>query len=115
MHRPNGSPAEYHRRQYGGHIAAEQIGAHACDIAYIITHIICNRRRVSGVIFGDARFYFPDKVGADIGRLCIDTAANTGEKCNGFCPEGKAGEDFDGPGHLFGVDAASAQKWLSAG
>ncbi len=66
----------------GADIGLEQVCAHARNVAYVIAYVICNNRRVTGVILRNARLYLTNKIRANVCRLCVYTAANTSEQSN---------------------------------
>ena len=63
----------------GHDIGLEQIGGHAGAVADIVADIVGDRRRVAGIVLGNSGLDLADQVGADVGRLGEDAAAETGE------------------------------------
>jgi hypothetical protein len=61
-------------------VGLEQVGAHAGDVADVVAHVVGDGRRVAGVVLGDAGLDLADEVGADVGGLGVDAAADTGEQ-----------------------------------
>ena len=60
-------------------IGFEQVGGHAGAIADIVADIVGDRRRVARIVLGDAGFDLADEIGADVGALGEDAAAEAGE------------------------------------
>lgn len=56
----------------------KQIGSHSSHISHIITDIVSNHSRVARVVFRNVHFDFSDEIGANVGRLGVDSASNTG-------------------------------------
>ena len=70
---------EHHRRTDGDDIGFEQIGGHAGAVADIVTDVVGDDRGVAGVVLGDSGLDLADQVGADVGGLGEDAAAETRE------------------------------------
>ena len=70
---------EHHRRDDGHRIGLEQVGRHAGAVADVVADVVGDRRRVARIVLGDAGFDLADEVGADVGALGEDAAAETGE------------------------------------
>ena len=74
---------EDRRQQHGGDdghgVGLEQVGGHAGAVADIVADVVGDHGRVARVILGDAGLDLADQVGADIGALGEDAAAETGE------------------------------------
>ena len=77
-----------------------QIGTHAGDVADVVADIVRDGGRVARVVFGDAGFHLADQVGAHIGRLGVDAAADTGEEGLGRGPHAE-GDHRGGHMHQF--------------
>ncbi len=69
------------RRKNRASVGFEQVGAHARDVAHVVTYVIGDGSRVARVVLGDARFDLAHQVGAHVSSLCVDTATNTGKQC----------------------------------
>ena len=80
-------------RDHRPDIRFEQVGAHAGDVADVVTDVVRDGGRVARVILGDARFDLADEVGSDVSRLGVDTAADAGEERDRRCAEGEARHD----------------------
>ena len=74
---------EDRRQQHGGDdghgVGLEQVGGHAGAVAHVVAHVVGDHGGVAGVVLGDAGLDLADQVGADIGALGEDAAAETGE------------------------------------
>ncbi len=77
----------------GTDIGLEQVGAHTGDVADVITDVIGDNSGVSRVIFRDTGFDFTDKVGTDVSRFGINTAADTTEESHSGSTEGETSDD----------------------
>ena len=73
---------EHHRRHHCHHIGLEEVRRHAGAVADIVADVVGDRRRVARIVLGNARFDLADEVGADVGALGEDAAAETGEDRN---------------------------------
>ena len=70
---------EQHRRDDRDDIGLEQVGRHAGAVADIVADIVGDDGRVARVVLGDAGLDLADEVGADIGALGEDAAAEPRE------------------------------------
>ena len=77
----------------GAYIGLEQVSAHAGDVTDIVPDVVGDRSGVAGVVFRDAGFDFTDKVRADVRGFRVDTAADTGEECDGAGAQAEARDD----------------------
>ena len=70
-------------QQHGGDdghgIGLEQVGGHAGAVADVVADVVGDHRRIARIILGNAGFDLADQVGADVGALGEDAAAETGE------------------------------------
>ena len=73
---------------------AKEIGAHTGDITDVITDVVGDGGGVPRVVLGDARDDLTGEVGADVGSLGVDAAADAAEKRDGGAAETVAGEGF---------------------
>ena len=71
--------AEHHGGDDGHRIGLEQVGRHARAVADIVADIVGDGRRVARIVLGNAGFDLADEIGADVGALGEDAAAETGE------------------------------------
>jgi hypothetical protein len=99
--------AEHHGGQHGGHVAAEEVGAHAGHIAHVVAHVVGDGGGVARVILGDAGFHLAHEIGAHIGGLGVDATAHTGEERDALSTEGEAREHLEALHHLFAVGTPS--------
>ena len=72
--------AERHRGDDRGDVALVDVCAHAGDVADVVTDVVGDDARVTGVVLGDVRFDLADDVGADVGGLGVDAAADAREE-----------------------------------
>ena len=70
---------QQHGRDDGDGIGLEQIGGHAGAIADIVADIVGDHGRVARIVLGDAGLDLADEIGADIGALGEDAAAEPRE------------------------------------
>ncbi len=70
---------EHHGGDHGDGVGLEEVGRHAGAIADIVADVVGDGRRVAGIVLGNAGFDLADEIGADIGTLGEDTAAETRE------------------------------------
>ena len=86
---------QHHGDADGHDIGLEQIGGHAGAVADIVADIVGDGRRVAGIVLGDAGLDLADEVGADVGGLGEDAAAETGEDRDQRGAEGQSDERVD--------------------
>src|SRR3546814_17853816 len=72
--------------------SSDLIGGHAGAIADVIAHIVGDYGRVAGVVLGNARLDLADEIGADIGGLGEDAAAEAREDRNERSDERERGQ-----------------------
>ncbi len=82
----------------GAGVGFVQVGAHAGHVADVVADVVGDGGRVARVVLGDAGFDLADQVGADVGRLGEDAAADAGEQGLGRSAhaEGQHGGGDDG-------------------
>ena len=78
--RGEGCGAERRGGQHRTAVALVEVGAHAGHVTHVITHVVGNRRRIARVVLGDAGLDLAHQVGAHVGSLRVDAAADTGEE-----------------------------------
>ncbi len=61
-------------------VALEQVRAHAGDVAHVVAHVVGDDSRVAGIVLGNTRLDLAHEVGADVGGLRVDAAADTREQ-----------------------------------
>ena len=62
---------------------AEEVGAHAGDVAHVVSHVVGDGGGVVGIVLIQARHNLAHQVGTDIGGLGVDAAAHTTEHGHG--------------------------------
>ena len=60
-------------------VGLEQVRGHARAVAHVVADVVGDRGRVARVVLGDALLDLADEVGADVGRLGEDAAADPHE------------------------------------
>ena len=71
--------AEQHHGDGGDGVRLEEVGRHAGAVADVVAHVVGDHGRVARVVLGDPRLDLADEVGADVGGLREDAAAETRE------------------------------------
>ncbi len=128
---PPGSPpdgleqrnAEDHRADKLGGRRFEDVRATAGAIANVVADEIGDDGWIAGIVLGNTGLDLADKVGADVGSLGVDTAAELGEERDEACAEGESDDPVGRFGNLRGggvrtlgelvddrKDAADAEK-----
>ena len=97
------SDAEQHRGDRGHGVGLEQVGRHAGAVADVVADVVGDHGRVARVVLGDAGLDLADEVGADVGGLRVDAAAEPGEDRDERAAEGEPDE----------VVIAECGVWLS--
>ena len=97
--------------QHGGHhgdgVGFKEVGGHAGAVADVVAHVVGDDGGVAGVVFRNAGFHLAHEVGADVGALGEDAAAETGEDGN----EGSAeGQGHEGLHDVFGGNAEDGEQ-----
>ena len=70
---------QHHRRDDRHRVGLEQVGGHAGAIADVVADVVGDGRGVARIVLGNAGLDLADEVGADVGALGEDAAAETGE------------------------------------
>ena len=70
---------EHHGGDDGHRVGLEQVGRHAGAVADVVADVVGDGRRVARIVFRNAGLDLADEVGADVGALGEDAAAETGE------------------------------------
>jgi hypothetical protein len=83
--------------------ALEEIRAASGAVADVVADEIRDHRRIARVVFGDAGFHLADQVGADVGRLGVDAAAELGEERHEGGAEAVADDEEGDSGRLDGA------------
>ena len=76
-------------------VGLEQVGRHAGAVADVVADVVGDHRRVARVVLGDAGLDLADQVGADVGALGEDAAAETREDRDQRGAEGEADQRVD--------------------
>ena len=71
--------AEQHRGRRRDDVGLEQVGRHAGAVADVVADVVGDDGRIARIVFGNARFDLTDQVGADVGSLGENTAAEARE------------------------------------
>ena len=74
-----GLRAEDQRGHERDGVGLEQVRSHAGAVADVVAHVVGDGRGVARVVLGDVVLDLADEVGADVGRLGEDAAADTHE------------------------------------
>mmetsp|Transcript_8153 Transcript_8153/g.17838 ORF Transcript_8153/g.17838 Transcript_8153/m.17838 type:complete len:783 (-) Transcript_8153:38-2386(-) len=74
---------------------AEEVGAHAGDVADVVAHVVGDARRVAVVVLLEAVVVLAGEVGADVGGLRVDAAAHAAEEGHGGATEAVAGDGLE--------------------
>jgi hypothetical protein len=74
-----GGLAEDQRGDQRHGVRLEEVGRHAGAVADVVAHVVGDGRRVARVVLGDALLDLADEVGADVGGLGEDAAADPHE------------------------------------
>ncbi len=90
-----GQHAEQHHRHRGDRVGLEEVGGHAGAVADVVAHVVGDHRRVARVVLGDPGLDLAHQVGAHVGRLGEDAAAQTGEHGDQRAAEAEAHEGVD--------------------
>ena len=85
--------AEDDRRDERDLVRLEEVGRHTGAVADVVADVVGDRRRVARVVFGDTGFDLADEVGADVGRLGEDAAADSQEQREQRTAEAEPDED----------------------
>ena len=74
----------------GDRVGLEQVRGHAGAVADVVADVVGDHGRVARIVFGNAGFDLADEVGADVGALGEDAAAETREDRDQRAAEGEA-------------------------
>ena len=86
---------EQHHGDGGDRVGLEQVGGHAGAVADVVADVVGDHGRVARVVLGDAGLDLADEVGADVGGLREDAAAEPGEDGDQRAAEGEPDEVVD--------------------
>ena len=87
--------SEEHHRDRGHGVGLEEVGRHPCAVADVVADVVRDHRRVPGIVLGNARLDLPDEVGADVGSLGVDAAAEPREDRDERPAEGQPDQVVD--------------------
>ena len=87
--------AEQHHRDRRDRVRLEQVGGHAGAVADVVADVVGDHGRVARIVLGDAGLDLADEVGADVGGLREDAAAETGEHRDQRAAEGEPDQVVD--------------------
>ncbi len=87
--------AQQHRGDDGHRVGLEQVGRHAGAVADVVAHVVGDHRRVARVVLGNAGLDLAHEVGADVGTLGEDAAAQPREDRDQRAAEGEADQRLD--------------------
>ena len=93
---PKRGRAEDQRGDQRDRIRLEEVGGHAGAVADVVADVVGDGGRVARVVLGDARLDLADEVGADVGGLGEDAAADPHEHREQGGAEAEALEDLRG-------------------
>ena len=96
-----GEDAEEHHGHRGDRVGLEQVRGHAGAVADVVAHVVGDHGRVARVVLRDARLDLAHDVGADVGALGEDAAAEPREDRDQRAAEAEADERVD---RVLGVD-----------
>jgi hypothetical protein len=99
-----GQHAEQHHGDRRDRVGLEQVRRHAGAVAHVVAHVVGDHGRVARVVLRDPSLDFPNEVGAHVGGLGEDAAAQAGEHRYERATEAEADERVDrvllvGAGH----------------
>ena len=91
-----GEDAEQHHGDRGDRVGLEEVGGHAGAVADVVADVVGDHGRVAGIVLGDPGLDLADQVGADVGGLGEDAAAEPGEDGDQRTAEAEADQRVDG-------------------
>ena len=87
--------AEQHHGDGGDRVGLEQVGRHAGAVADVVADVVGDHGRVARVVLRDAGLDLADEIGADVGGLREDAAAEPCEHGDERAAEGEPDEVVD--------------------
>jgi hypothetical protein len=81
---PEGRAAQDQRRDQRDGVGLEEVRGHAGAVAHVVTDVVGDGGGVARIVLRDALLHLADQVGADVGRLGEDAAADShehGQQC----------------------------------
>ena len=88
--------AQQHHGDRGDRVGLEQVRGHAGAVADVVADVVGDHGRVARVVLGDARLDLAHDVGADVGALREDAAAQAGEHRDQRAAEAEADQRVHG-------------------
>ena len=88
--------AEQHHRDRGHGVGLEQVGRHPGTVADVVADVVGDHGGVARIVLGNAGFDLADEVGADVGGLGEDAAAEAGEHRDQRAAEAETDQRVDG-------------------
>ena len=92
------SGEEHRGQQHGGDdsdgVGLEEVGRHAGAVAHVVAHVVGDHGRVARVVLGNAGLHLADQIGADVGALGKDAAAEPREDGDQRAAEAERHESF---------------------
>ena len=104
---------QQHRRDERDRVGLEQVGRHAGVVADVVADVVGDHGRVARVVLGDAGLDLADQVGADVGALREDAAADAGRRPRSASRRSR-GRSGRGSRRVW-LDAAGAEDAVVAG
>ena len=107
--------SQKHCRDDRHDIGFEQIRSHAGAVADIVADIVGDDRRVARIVLGNAGLDLADEVGADIGALGKDAAAEPREDRDQRGAEAKRHHRFEDRAQILGRGDRAQDEIIAAG
>ena len=104
--------AQEHGRDHGHGVGLEQVGRHAGAVADVVADVVRDHGRIARIVLGDARLDFSHKIGAHVGALGEDAAAQPREDRDQRGAEAEPDQRFQ---HRAGVEPEQQEKTVVAG
>jgi general stress protein YciG len=82
------------RTMRGKTVGLEDVGGHPGAVPHVVAHVVGDDRGVARVVLGDAGLDLADQVGAYVGGLGVDAAADTHKERQQRAAEAEADEDL---------------------
>ncbi len=107
--------AQDHGRDDGHLVAFEDVGGHAGTVTDVVADVVGDGGGVAWIILGDAGLDLAHQVGADVGRLGIDTTADSHEERQQRSTKAKAQQHFVSAFAIEHEDERAAQEAQAIG
>lgn len=105
-----GGLAEDQRGDQRDGVRLEEVGGHTGTVAHVVAHVVGDGRGITRIILRNALFDLADQVGADVGGLGEDAAADTHEHRDERRAEAKSFEDLGRVGRVDQHDTGGAEQ-----